>query len=509
MDMRPTTSGSARTLLLLALALAAAVMVGSIALLAVRGSGSQGERTQGGGDPDGAASLGGGRGAVAKSKKPRQAGDESEEGGEDEESPDAFPSANSRDPEGDVEAVTEDTLRAVFKVRHWEETCRQINELLIAGKPVPADVVRELIELLAKDDVRAYAVMALGVAKDDATGLALAQAASSADAPLDVRQAALDALARGGQKSALPALQALASSATEPPEVSRRAYFALAAVGGADAARTLIDQLGAHAADDDLRGVLTTALGRTHDADAGVAEMLRAARDKGDRDRTMLLLQVAHIQGADAGAEVKAELRRVVESDAALATFETDEDRLRVQGTAMPAAAAAGVVEPVLRAATTAGPMRDIALRALRQARGDAAAKLIAAAIQKSTDEAQKRELTAALGETASFAATATLVSLLDDPSANVRQAAATGLQKIRDPAGMRPVLSHLEKAAPDADFARNLVGALGTIGVVDALPALEKLAASEEDFWRQLRPWVQNAIVRVKTGNPESQRLK
>ena len=90
-----------------------------------------------------------------------------------------------------------------------------------------------------------------------------------------------------------------------------------------------------------------------------------------------------------------------------------------------------------------------------------------------------------------------------------MRQAAATGLQKIRDPAGMRPVLSHLEKAAPDADFARNLVGALGTIGVVDALPALEKLAASEEDFWRQLRPWVQNAIVRVKTGNPESQRLK
>jgi HEAT repeat protein len=174
----------------------------------------------------------------------------------------------------------------------------------------------------------------------------------------------------------------------------------------------------------------------------------------------------------------------------------------------MPAAVAAGIVEPVLRVATTPGPNRDIALNALRQARGDAAAKLIVAALARTSDETERRELTTALGETASTVATATLVALLDDDSGNVRRAAARGLAQIRDPAAVKPILAHLDKAPPDNDFANALVVALGTIGANEALPALEKLAKSEDAFWRGHNTFIRNAIVRINTGNPESEML-
>jgi HEAT repeat protein len=172
----------------------------------------------------------------------------------------------------------------------------------------------------------------------------------------------------------------------------------------------------------------------------------------------------------------------------------------------LPAAAAAGIVAPVLRIASTSGPLRDLALEALVNARGDAAAKLISDALKLATDETVRWKLTKALGQTASFKATPMLVSLLDDGTANVRNVAAQGLGQIRDPSAVPSMIAHLEKAAPDYQFALPLAVSLGQIGANAALPALEKLAASEEEFWRQqMRPFVRTAITRIKTDNPDS----
>jgi HEAT repeat protein len=204
-----------------------------------------------------------------------------------------------------------------------------------------------------------------------------------------------------------------------------------------------------------------------------------------------------------------------VDSASSLTAFTDEIDRQRIQAAAMYAAATAGIVDPVLRKATTSGPLRDVALDALSKARGDDAAKLIAGALSRATDDVARNYLTKALGETGSFEATPTLVALLDDPSANIRRAAAYGLGAVRDPAAVKPILAHLPKAPPDRDFAGALVGALGTIGANEAVPALEKLAATEklpakeEAFWIQVKPFVQNAIVRINTGNPESERTK
>jgi HEAT repeat protein len=217
----------------------------------------------------------------------------------------------------------------------------------------------------------------------------------------------------------------------------------------------------------------------------------------------------AQMQQDRVGAEVKEELKRMVEDPAMFSAFATEEERLQMAGTVLPAAAAVGHVAPVVRIATTPGPLRDTALESLARARGDAAAKQIADALKQATDETVRWKLTKALGNTASFAATPTLVSLLGDSDANVRNVAAQGLGQIRDPSAVPSILKHLEKAAPDYDFAHHLVESLGLIGANSALPALQKLAASEEEFWKkQLGFFIRNAIARIKTENPDSMLL-
>jgi HEAT repeat protein len=513
--MRKLSLGSTRTLLLAALALAAVVVVGSFALMATRSDAPDDPANRPDGDgKDGNAPLTGGRGhRDPKRARAKDGADEGDEGGDDEGpardlwKPRGQPNG-SRDPEGDVLVVTADTLRAEFAARHWEEVRRMIDELQAKGEAVPADVVKSLIDLLAKDDTRIDAVLALGGVKDDTAGRALAELAASHDADVATRQAALDALAKSGQKSVLPMLQQLVATEGLDEAIARHAMFAIAGVGGPDATKTLLAQLKLHGADD-LQNAIVTALGKTHDSDAGMAETLRDSASKADKESMQCVLVAAQLQGDAVGPELKAELQRIVESPASLSAFTDDVERQLVQGTAMPAAVAAGIIEPVLRAATTSGPLRDIALNALRQARGDTAAKLIAAQLRQTSDDAQRLGLTVALGETGSTAATAALVSLLDDKSGNVRRAAAYGLGQIRDATSVKPILSHLDKAPPDHDFANALVVSLGTIGANEALPALQKLAANEEVFWLQLRPFIQNAIVRITTGNPESLRLK
>ena len=504
--MKSPSLGSARTLLLAALALAAAVMVVSVVYMTARDDGSSGgavdkEDSSGGTTVgEGTPGVGGQREKKARGTQP---GDE-----EDDEGdivfigPDGIRQVNPNDPEF---VVNDDTLRAALKARHWEEIRRNIDVLQADGKEVPRDVVEALLAMLAKEDLALDAVLALGGVKDDTTGRALAELASSADATPEARNAALDALAKNGSKVALPFVQQLVATEGLDPAIARHAYLALAGIGGREAAATLLDALRKHL-DDDLRGVIITALGTAKDADGPMAAAVRAAREKADAEGMRAMLTAGQILGPAAGAELKAELLQTIEGADALNAFPEEIDRQVMRGMAMPAAAAAGLIEPVLRYATTSGPLRDVALNALLQARGDAAAKQIAAALARTTDEAARRQLTAALGETLSTAATATLVSLLDDGNADVRRAAARGLSQIRDPAAVKPLLARLPKSPPDADFARNIVTALGTIGANESLTVLEKLAVSEEAFWRdQLRPFVQNAIVRIKTGNPES----
>jgi HEAT repeat protein len=506
--MKSLSLGSARTLLLAALALAAAVMVGSVIFMTVRDDGPVHSRTGAGGedidDPSGAPRPG--AGGTHKKRDGATSPDDDEnddEGGIVQIGP-GGQVIGTRDPIGEEFTVTADTLRAALEARHWEEIRRMIEVLQADQKPVPDDVVKALIAMLAKDDLALDAVLALGGVKDDATGRALAELASSNEASPEARQAALDALAKNGSKVALPFVQQLVAGEGLDPAIARHAYLALAGIGGREAAATLLDALHKHI-DDDLRGVIVAALGTAKDSDEPMAAAARAAREKADTEGIRAMLTAAQILGPAAGPELKAELLRTIDNPDALSAYTDEADRQYVQAMAMPPAVAAGIIEPVLRHATTTGRLRDSALNALLQARGDAAAQQIAAALARTSDPNVRRQLADALGETRSSAATATLVALLDDENADVRRAAARGLSQIRDPAAVKPLLAHLPKSPPDADFARNIVTALGTIGANESLAALEKLAASEEAFWRDLRPFVQNAIVRIKTGNPES----
>jgi HEAT repeat protein len=506
--MRPgSPPGTARTLLLVALALAAAVMVGSVVLMST-GSDSGAPDVSSGETP-----LGSGRGLRhERSAKEDDETEEPDSAGDEVEAD--LPRAagvreNSRDPEGEVVVLTDADLRLALKARHWEETRRLIDALQAEGKTIPPDVVEDLMAMLAKDDLRLDAVLALGNVTDDATSRALAELAGSG-ASLATRQAALDALAKSPHPAALPLLQAMVSAEGADPEVLRHAVFAIAAVGGPDAGRTLIDLLATHdATNDDLRGVISTALGKAKGVDAGLAQIAREAREKGDPDRMIFALSAALMQGQNVGPELKAELRRIVESDQSLGAFESELDRQRMQAAALPAAAASGLLEPVLRLAATSGPLRDVALNALRSARGDSAAKQIAAALARTNDEKERRELASALGATGSFAATRALVELLDDPNAGIRQVAALGLSEIRDPAAVKPILEHLPKAPPDTTFGHNLIVALGTIGANESLPTLEKLAASEEAFWKTLKQWTRQAITRIRNQDPEDERVR
>jgi HEAT repeat protein len=510
-----TRLGSARTLLLAALALAAVVMVVSVAVLSTSDSSDSSSGGAGRGE-------GGGLGIRDSKRRPNPAKGESDESDDSDEDEDpegeewrspgrsgGGPDGTTRLPrDGDDEyKIDETSLRAVFAARHWEEIRRQMDVLQEEGKTVPPDLVKELMAMLAKEDTRLDAVLALGGVKDDATGRALAELATSEQASLQERQAALQALAKSGQDSALSAVTRLATDAATSEELLRYALPALAGIGGPQATQTLLDLKKKHAGDP-LEDVILNALMKSHGSAAPLSQAMTKALAEGDKETIRTAVLVAQMQGEKAGPEMKAQLESIVSGGASLSGIESEDERLVVQGMAMPAAVAMGAVEPVLRAATSSGPLRDVALHALRQARGDDAAKQIAAALARATDETQRRELTVALGETLSKTATPTLVALLDDPAVNVRNAAARGLGQVRDPAAVKPLLAHLAKATGDRDFANGIVYSLGVIGVNDALPALDKLAASDDEFWRELRPFVQNAATRIRTGNPDSQLL-
>jgi len=496
MTTRPSL-GSARTLLLAALAFAAAVIVVSVALMTTR-SDDEPSPESGGTSP----LVPGGR-----HKTKTKIDDETETTDPSDPDPGGIVQipSGSRDPSGDNYVVDGDSVRAVFKIRHWEELRRQIDELQRAGKTVPPDVVKSLIDLLSQVDQRLDVVLVLGGVKDDETGRKLGELAVATTADPEVRKAALDALAKSGQKAALPMLQQLVDAPDADEQYVRHALFALGAIGGADAGHTLLQQLERHQGDD-LRDAVMSALGTAGDVDAGMATELRSARDKGDKGKLQTIIVAAQMQGAKAGPEVKAELTRMVESPDTLTGFATEDERLQIVGTALPAAAAAGIVAPVVRLASGGGVLRDVALEALINARGASAAKQIIEALSRASDDVVRWKLTKALGQTADFAATATLVSLLDDPSVNVRDVAAQGLGSIHDGSAVPAMLKHLEKAAPEYTYARNLVESLGLIGANAALPMLQKLAASTDPFWRdQLAPFVKLAINRIKTDNPDS----
>ena len=48
----------------------------------------------------------------------------------------------------------------------------------------------------------------------------------------------------------------------------------------------------------------------------------------------------------------------------------------------------------------------------------------------------------------------------------------------------------------------------VGRMGVTDALPELEKLRDSKDPEWQQLKPFVQVAINRIESGNPDATRM-
>ena len=123
--MRTTVPGSARTVLLAALALAAAAMVTAIAVMATRSDSTVDPAAR----PDEATTpLGSGRADPAGRRRPIDPGEEGETDDGDEWEPRGQP-GGSRDPEGPVFVVTADTLRAEFAVRHWEEVRRMIDVL--------------------------------------------------------------------------------------------------------------------------------------------------------------------------------------------------------------------------------------------------------------------------------------------------------------------------------------------------------------------------------------------
>src|SRR5262245_39550981 len=135
-----TALGNARTLLLGALALAAAVIVGSVALLATQNGGSSS-------DPDDPAAAGApsatgrrthGAGSYGKSGRPSSKKTDDEGDPDDDENGPAGWIDKNREPFGDEGnfIVDESTLRTQIDARKWEEVCRQIAKLDEEGKPI-------------------------------------------------------------------------------------------------------------------------------------------------------------------------------------------------------------------------------------------------------------------------------------------------------------------------------------------------------------------------------------
>ena len=495
--------GSTRFLLVAVLAAAAVLLVARVTML-MRSDPVVESETSGGGDvrlfPSGDVESGG-----------RRRVEIGEGSGDDDEIYDWEVGDGEREPFGEVFTVTADSLRGVLADRHWEEVRRQIGVLQRNGAEVPMDVVTELIALFEGEDTRIDAVLALGSVQSDGAGQALAEHAANLTQTVEVRAAALDALAKNGSKAALTILQTMASDPTLDPALLRHACPALAGVGGQDAARTLLDLLAQHK-DTRLEGMIVQALGKTAGGGDVLAQTIRQARDGGDGDMALLIVRVAGLHGAEADDAVRAEVRRMVE-DATSVEFAGDEDaRLKLRGGALLAAATIGgeLLDPVIRIvqADSEG-LGNAALHCLRKARGDEAAEKVAPLLQAKTDPAFQREVVVILGETRSFKATGHLVEMLESEDGNTRHAAAHGLSLVRDPAATKALLARLDSAGDDYTLRKNIVEALGTIGANEALPKLREARDSESDQWIQVRPWVRRAIARIESGNPDTTRME
>src|SRR5262245_157433 len=106
--MKSLSLGSARTLLLAALALAAAVMVGSVIFMATRDDGRPGDRT----DPEDGEDGDPGdqpRGRSPKSRTPKTAAGEADEGDDGEGDAPQFFGPGGREPTGEEFVVTDET----------------------------------------------------------------------------------------------------------------------------------------------------------------------------------------------------------------------------------------------------------------------------------------------------------------------------------------------------------------------------------------------------------------
>ena len=497
--------GYTRYLLVVALTAAALLLATSVVLLLRSGGPGESDRDE----PDDARMVP--TGGVRGGRDRARVADEDDD--EDDDDPDIYDwevSEGSRKPFGDVFAVTPDSLRRVLADRHWEEIRRQIWRLQENGGEVPADVVTGLIALLQGEDTRLDAVLALGGITGDSAGRALAAHATDVTQPLEVRAAALDALATSGSRAALTIVQTLATEPDIDPALLRHACPALARIGGQDAARTLLGLLSQHR-DTDLEGMLVQALGKTAGAGDVLAQSLRSAQGAADAEMTLLIVNVARLHGPEADAALRLEIRRLVEDPSALEFVEEPSTRIKLRGTALTAAAAVGgdLLDPVLRIVRddTDG-LAGVALHCLRKARGDDAAEKVATLLATTDDTNVRREVAVVLGETRSFKATPHLIELLDSEDQNTRHAAARGLSLVRDPAAIKTLLTRLEPAVDDFPLARNIVDALGTIGATEALPKLRALRESEDPRWASVRPYIRRAISRIEDGNPDSTRM-
>ncbi len=502
--MKPV-HGSTRLLLVVVFTAAALLLTGSVLVL-LRSDPVSEPDSDAGGDvrlfPKGDAPRGDRR---------RSRGDGGEGGDDDIYDWDGRVQEGSREPSGPLFVVTADSLRDVLADRHWEEIRRQIDVLQRNGEEVPEDVTAALIALLEGTDTRIDAVLALGGVTSDAAGTALAEHATNLSQPLDVRAAALDALARNGSQAALTLVQGLVADPNLDPSLLRHAAPALAAIGGQEAARTLVGLLQRNQ-DRRIEGMIVQALGAARGAGDVLAQTIRQARDTSDEQLASLVVRVARLHGPQADTALRLEIRRMIEDPTAIEFVEDENARLKLRGSALTAAAAIGgeLLDPVIRIVQNDSEgLGNVALHCLRKARGDEAAKKVAPLLQSNSDPRFQREVAVVLGATRSFAATDPLVALLDADDQNTRHAAAHGLSLVRDPAAVRPLLDRLDGARDDHQMAMNIIDALGTIGVNDALPKLRELRDSDEPEWEQLRPWIRRALARIESGNPDTTRME
>jgi len=382
-----------------------------------------------------------------------------------------------------------------------------IDKLQQKGEAIPPELVARIVkQLLVGEEWEKDVILALGMLTDPVSGLTLSDLATNPAYDERVRGAALEALALSGQDAGLASIVALAESADISDRLLRRAAAALGKMGGAEASRTLVALMVRHQGDS-VQDSIVTALARSSGADLDLAQIVREARAQGNVDLTRAVIGVGMRQGANAGPQMRSEIRLIMDDAGALMSVEDDEQRRRLRGMAVTTAVRMGMLEEVLGfVEEDTDGLGSVAAHALRAARGDEAAEKIGSAVERARNRRQKRELVAALGETKSFKATERLVALLDHEAVNIRQQAAIGLRKIADPSAAKAILEHLTKKKDEVHAVRlELIDALGRSRAHVALRKLEDWRDSKKSHWEQLRPWIRRAINRIETGNPDT----